>query len=238
MRDVIVMVRKGPQGKGRYPCRLGRIVLGREPGSDGLILSGDPSVSRRHGELLTRGQSVLYRNLSPNGSLVDGTVVQDTAPLGPGSKIQLGNRYVLEVHFEATPREETRGTGDSGEVWWRRGPLAQPLVRVLLVAYLVGLGGVATFFGLRSEPDVLAEFGATRQVYANDYLVRTLPPEHREERLERAERLLLKLQALERMEDWDEARLACRALMALDGDPDSPVFRFAADRHADLAGRR
>src|ERR1700734_3139389 len=98
MKEIAVSVVEGPLGGKRVALRLGRIVIGREPGGDGFALPGDFGVSREHGELRVDDQQVLYRNLSANGSIVDGQEVQGEVEIQPGASLRIG-QHLLTVNF-------------------------------------------------------------------------------------------------------------------------------------------
>jgi Inner membrane component of T3SS, cytoplasmic domain len=238
VKNVVLLVRKGPTAGSRIELELGRIEIGRDPGPDGVLLPGDSQVSRLHGELREDQGRIVYRNLSPNGTLVDRAIVREERELSPGAEIRLGNDYLIEVQFR--PRERPAKAAPQGEsgALWRSGPLARPAVRVILVVYLVALVALAVILSLRGQPTILDQFAAVRQQYLASYRPAGIDPEVRKARLARADRLVADLFALERAESWEGARLACRELMAVDGDPRSPVYRFAARHLGALAGRR
>lgn len=238
MKNVVLMVRKGPTAGSRIELELGRVELGRDPGPDGVLLPGDSQVSRLHGELREDQGRIVYRNLSPNGTLVDRAIVREERELAPGAEIRLGIDYLIEVQFR--PRERPAKAalqGESGALW-RTGPLARPAVRVILAVYLIALIALAVFLSLGGQPTVLDQFAPARREYLVSYRPAGIDPEARRARLARADRLVTDLFALERAESWEDARLACRELMAIDGDPRSPVYRFAARYLGALASRK
>ena len=238
MKNVILLVRKGPTAGNRIELELGRVELGRDPGPDGVLLPGDSQVSRLHGELREDQGRIVYRNLSPNGTLVDRAIVREERELTPGAEIRLGSDYLIEVQFR--PRERPAKAAPQGEpgALWRSGPLARPAVRAVLAIYLIALVALVVFLSLHGEPTVLDQFATTRREYLASYRPAGIDPEAKKARLARADRLVTDLFALERTESWEGARLACRELMAVDGDPHSPIYRFAARHLGALAGRR
>jgi pSer/pThr/pTyr-binding forkhead associated (FHA) protein len=238
VKNVILLVRKGPIAGSRIELELGRVDIGRDPGPDGVLLPGDSLVSRLHGELREDHGRIVYRNLSPNGTLVDRAIVREERELAPGAEIRLGNDYLIEVQFR--PRErpaKAAPRGDSGNLW-NSGPLARPAVRAILAVYLVALVVLAVFLSLRGQSTILDQFAPVRHEYLASYRPAGIDPEAKKARLDRADRLVADLLALERAESWDAARLACRELMAIDGDPRSPIYRFAARRLGALANPR
>lgn len=234
MRRVSLIIRNGPMEGTRRDLALGQTVIGRSPGPHGLLLSGDPSVSRLHGELLAEEDRVVFRNLSPHGSQVDGRPVDGSTTLEPGAVLGLGG-YRVEVRFERSEAERRAAADTAG--LWRSGPLARPAVRAALVVYLVALVALVTAAVHGSGADLDRAWERARSAYLESYATE-LPAAVRGDRLATAERLVGRLRALERSERWEEARNVCRRLMAIDGDPSSPIFRFAARRLGDLAGER
>ena len=80
------------------------MLVGRGPGSDIPIV--DPSVSRRHAELVCEGGRVRIRDLgSVNGTYVNGARVE-AATLGPGDVVAFG-RAAFRLGAGAPPRTET-----------------------------------------------------------------------------------------------------------------------------------
>lgn len=235
MRRVQLIVRSGPMEGARTESSLGRLVLGRSPGAEGFLLTGDHQVSRRHGELALEDGRVVYDNLSENGSRLDGRPVEGSTPVEPGGVLEIGSHRV-EVRFELT--ESELRDREEGRPLWRIGPLARPSVRVGLVVYLVLLAGLVLVATGSGAGDLSSLWEEARRSYRADYRPETVGEEVLAERLEEAERLVGRLRALERGERWDEARLVCRQLMAIDRDPASPVYRFAAKRLGTLSEER
>jgi len=237
--EVVLLFRRGPLEGKRIPLELGRTALGREPGADGVTLPRDHAVSRRHGELYAEDGQLVYRNLSANGTIVNRRIVQETRVLAPGDELRFGNAHLVEVQFRAAARPQPQqGAEQEEKGLLSSGPLAKPLVRVVLVAYLVGLVALVVFIELQGERGSEHAFQAVRVAYGSRYRPEGVPQEELEARLERAAVLVRKLASYERTESWSEARAACRELMALDSDPDSPLYRFGARRLGTLARRR
>jgi pSer/pThr/pTyr-binding forkhead associated (FHA) protein len=82
------LVRSGPAA-GQSITLGDDLVIGREPGSGGAVLS-DPSVSRRHA-VVRKSQDgyVIYDLGSSNGTIVDGVKLSGR-PLRNGDSIELG----------------------------------------------------------------------------------------------------------------------------------------------------
>lgn len=235
--EVVLLFRRGPLEGKQIPLRLGRVTLGREPGPEGVTLPRDHAVSRQHGELYVEDGQVVYRNLSVNGTIVNRKIVQETRVLAPGDELGFGSDHLVEVRFRAAARKEPEEeAGEKGLL--SSGPLRNPVVRVVLIAYLVGLVAVVVWVKLQGGSSAERAFQRVREAYSAGYQPEGVPEEELTARLEQAEVLVRKLTTFERTENWTEARAACRELMALDADPQSPLYRFGARRLGDLAHRR
>jgi len=227
LRDVEIRVVNGPMAGHTERIDLGRKVLGREPGADGLLLTGDEHLSRRHAELSERDGEVWLQNLSRNGSVVNGKLVQSEARLRPGTEIRLGDRHRLEVRYRPVRQRPVTGDDVSGGLL-STGPLAKPAVRIALAAYLLGMVFLAVGFSLRDDSDVLSEFAEIHQEYETSYRPEGVSQDALQRRAEQARMLVQQMAAKERAGLDAEARRACRSLMALDSDPSSPIYRYAA----------
>ncbi len=88
----------------RYPIVRSHTVIGR--GSDADITVDDSSISRKHVEILWDGKRAQVNDLgSTNGSQLNGQRVS-TAPLEPGSVIDIGRtRIVFSVLAQSAPPE-------------------------------------------------------------------------------------------------------------------------------------
>ena len=77
----------------RQPIGKPRTILGR--GSDADLRIDDPGISRRHAEIVLRGDGATIRDLgSTNGTYVDGTRIEQ-APLHEGTVLRLGSTTVV-----------------------------------------------------------------------------------------------------------------------------------------------
>ena len=237
-----LMMRKGPMaGKRRdldtAATTSGKIALGREPGFDGLILDGDVTVSRRHGELLQDHGQLVFANLSANGTDVDGKLVMGRQALRPGAILKLGG-HEIEVQYQPQTSQPPPSDATEGSVW-SSGPLARPAVRVLLAVYLLAMLLFAVFLASRGDDSAVRAYRQAREVYTEEYLsAADLPKTVREARLAKADRLAQELEAHVRGERWNLAEATCRELMTVDHDTDSPIYRFAARRLGEVADRK
>lgn len=91
----------------RHPLRPPGLVIGR--GTDADVRINDPGISRRHAQIrvIARGDTLDMDIIdlgSTNGVVLNGRRVQQ-APVGEGSRIELGNTRLL-VHTPAEPTAE------------------------------------------------------------------------------------------------------------------------------------
>ena len=74
---------------GTIVTRYGAAVIGRDPGCDVVLASGE--VSRRHAAVEVRGGSVLLTDNSANGTVVNGRLVaRATVPIEPTAALRIG----------------------------------------------------------------------------------------------------------------------------------------------------
>jgi FHA domain len=91
-----LVIRDGEGAGGEHPLD-GEVVVGREPGSAGLVLS-DPGVSRRHAAVRESAGSITVEDLgSSNGTFVNGRAISGAVELADGDEIQIGGT-VISVH--------------------------------------------------------------------------------------------------------------------------------------------
>lgn len=86
-----------------FPLTTGTHLLGRSEEADFRI--PQPSVSRRHAEIIVEGDALVIRDLgSHNGTLVNGNKVDGTMPLKPGDRVEVAN-IILRVHGLEDPTD-------------------------------------------------------------------------------------------------------------------------------------
>ena len=71
-----------------YPITRSALTIGREKRCD--IVVADRSVSRLHAEISTNGGGLVLRDLSRNGTRINGEAARETQPLRIGDVIQVG----------------------------------------------------------------------------------------------------------------------------------------------------
>lgn len=92
-----LIVDQPEKGETRFPLELPRICLGRSESND-LCLSFDAAISRKHAEIVRRGNDFVLLDLgSRHGTLVNGVAVQGQQTLSPGDRIQVGHTVVTFV---------------------------------------------------------------------------------------------------------------------------------------------
>jgi len=220
-----IVVTEGRMAGKRHELELGSVVLGREPPRDGIALPGDDTVSREHGELVAEDEQVLYKNLSSSGSLVNGEQVMDSVVVSAGDEIRLGDNTLVQVYLESAVAEKVAVPSSGGIL--SKGPLAKPGIRILLVVYLIGMLFVVVYLALDTDVATAQEWEEAQAAYAS-YGTEILSEEQRTTRLEAAAVLVRSLRMLETTQRRADARVVCAELMAIDGDPESPIYRFGA----------
>src|SRR5688572_20096834 len=92
-----LIMRKGPLPGVRFPLAE-RLILGRHRNAD--VVVQDPSASRRHAAVVSRGGRYCLLDLgSTNGTILNGKVIHGEAALAGGDLIQIGEEvfeFVLE----------------------------------------------------------------------------------------------------------------------------------------------
>lgn len=93
-RPVAELVVTEPGARSRR-VRLGDALVRIGRAGDNHIVVADAKVSRHHGELLVRRNTLVYRDLrSTNGSIVNGTRVAEMA-VGLGDRIEIGDTTIV-----------------------------------------------------------------------------------------------------------------------------------------------
>jgi hypothetical protein len=228
MQDVTITFTAGPTRGQSIEIEVGHVTVGRQPGSGGLELkNADVTVSRKHAELVENAGGVELRNLSPNGTVVDGKVVLGEVLLEPGVEVAIGSKHRFVLEWARFGRGTGSGAADETRAK-ASGPLASPVVRAVLVIYLLGMIGLAVWLGGSEESGVGAtEWPRARAAY-EAYSVKGLDDETRARRLARAEELVREVQALQTRGLYRQIAPVCREIMGLDNDVRSPLFQFGA----------
>lgn len=114
-RLVEVAVVSGSAVGTRLPLARGGLSIGRDP-TNQLVL-GDPSVSRRHAEVVEEHGAILLRDLgSTHGTYVGGVRIAEPIALNPGLQFSIGGNVLVllnagdPVPKPATPPSAQRST--------------------------------------------------------------------------------------------------------------------------------
>jgi hypothetical protein len=208
-------------------------TIGSGPSAD-LSLPGDEFVSGQHAEITFEQGTATLRNLSTNGTLVNGRPATETA-LVADDKIAVGLLYVLAVKRATRASSSARvslpvadtaaatpGGGFKMPTW--------------LMLYLAAMGVLFVVFAIlssRSETQVgLEEVQAQERTYATS---RKLAPAE----TDRVLQLLATATVYERRGDMRSAYEAYREVLSTRKpiDPRAPAYLFAAARTAAIGLR-
>lgn len=229
MKDVTVQFTAGPLSGKSIEVEVGEVVIGRQPGHGGIELVGaDTSVSRSHAELVEIDGNVVVRNKSPNGTMVNDKLVLDQSTLESGAKISIGDQFEFELTWWSAQVETivTRKPRENEET--KKSPLSSPVVRAVLVVYLGGILAVGIWFGVFADsgavgddwPGLLESYQAFQddRIKADEWL----------QRQSVAANLVRELKAMRTRGETRGQEIICRELMQIDGDPESPLYRYGA----------
>jgi S-DNA-T family DNA segregation ATPase FtsK/SpoIIIE len=244
-----IVVEKGPSAGTKLPLTRGTMTVGADAGAD-LVLPGDEFVSSRHATIAVSNGHAILRNISSNGTLVNGRPVSE-APLEPGDRISIGLLHLLSVKAVARPvaapppRRAAAAPAPVSAGAVRQAATAAPTAAaatgkpagfrmpVWLMGYLILMGLVFVFFTVRSvwsegAPD-LKQIQAEEKAYSAAH---KLP----EAETSRVLKLLETATVRERRGDARSAYEAHREVLAARRpiDPNSPAYRYAAARVAAL----
>ncbi len=231
MQDVTITFTSGPMRDRKLEFEVGHVAIGRLPGAGGLELKGaDTSVSRTHAELVEVDGNIELRNLSPNGTKVDGKLIIDAVRLKPGAKLVVGNAHAFEITWTSfqSEFEPISGKKDS-KAEKAKGPLSSPVVRAVIGVYLLVIIVVAIWLGVVAGGDSIAgdDWPSLETAY-QAYVPSGLSAEERDLRRANAKTLVRELRAL-RTQGTDEGRARiCRELMRIDRDAQSPLYQYGA----------
>ncbi|HXT27733.1 MAG TPA: FHA domain-containing protein [Vicinamibacterales bacterium] len=232
------VVDKGPSLGSQLLLTAGSFAVGRNPGND-LVLTGDDFVSGTHAELKVTPKQVRLRNLSQNGTLVNGQPVIESE-LAPGDVVSIGMRHLLVLRpYErparpaAAPRPRAVSEPSDGPMPDAAQPVKGFRLPIWLTLYLVLMAGLFVFFAFikftsQGTPG-LKEVQAMEQQYAAEH---KLTPDE----TVRVLHLLETASVHDRSGDAASASEAYREVLGARRplQPESPAYRFAAARLAAL----
>jgi hypothetical protein len=228
MQDVKVTFISGPQKGQVQEFEVGDVVIGRLPGARGLELqSADADVSRQHARLAEKEGGVELYNLSPNGTLVGGKIILDSVALEPGTEVAIGANHSFVLDWAVFATGSVNEANQAAKTK-SPGALASPVIRAVLVVYLLGM--VAMVFWLSSSDEQALSADEWPQLVAayEGYESPGLTEELRAERLARVEELMYEAQALQIRGLDKHLGPICREIMGVDNNVRSPLFQYGA----------
>lgn len=236
-----LIVEKGPSAGERVVLARGSVTIGADGGAD-LVLAGDEFVSSPHATIVVSDGGAVLRNVSANGTLVNGRPVSET-PLAAGDRISIGLLYLLTVRATpAAPPPGSSAVSAAGSTTAQQAgtPAAKAAggfrLPVWLMAYLALMGILFIFFSIvslrRGDAPDLKAIQTAETAYASG---RKLPAAE----TERVLRLLETAVVHERRGDMRSAYEVYREVLGarLPVMPQSPAYRYAAGRMAALGAR-
>ena len=230
MQDVTITFTSGPMRERSLDFEVGSLVIGRLPGDQGLELKGaDTSVSREHAVLEEVGGDIELRNLSPNGTTVDGKLILDRVKVRPGASIAIGEAHTFELAWTSFDTRIDVPAAGKGAKPAKKGPLSSPAVRVVLAIYLAGIVGVALWLGVFADSNAIAaDDWPELEVAYQAYEPGELTDAAREARMARAKTLVRELRALRTQGIEQGTGAICREMMSIDRDSQSPFYLYGA----------
>jgi len=244
-RSIKLVIRKGPNKGKEVVARGPRFTLGRDAGAD-LVLDGDQFVSRVHAEIVWSDGAPRLKNLSDNGTVLNGGTVTETA-LKPGDEISVGTHYVIGVEAGEEAPEPTRPvktdrgarikqTETNKTAKADKAATVAPTKKALsplIVLYLVGIVVLFVVLGvmkLTKKGEVtLADIKQQEVEFATEYQLDGDDTQH-------VLRLLDLAAVHESRKDWASAYEVYRELLSIRRPPEpyAPAYIYAANRMASM----
>jgi hypothetical protein len=232
MQDVTITFTRGPMSGNTLEFEVGELEIGRQPGANGLQLkNAETAVSRIHALLRELDGKVILHNQSSHGTQVDGKEVFDSVELEPGAEISIGANHDFRVEWTSFmgvgTEPEAGAEADSRTA--TPGPLASPVIRAVIVVYLLAMVGVAVWIsGATKEGGVAADDWPELQAAYETYATETISADLRAERMARAQVLLREVRTLKTRGMHEAVAPVCREIMGLDNAVTSPLFQYGA----------
>lgn len=238
MQDLRIVFTRGPMAGESSEYDLGTVIIGREPrpepGQEPLVLRGaDSSVSRNHTVLIDRDGAVVLQNTGANGTRVDGVLVLEEAILKPGAVIRIGDNHDFTVDWQRAGQHQPGKSQDAKPESVSRvastGLLGSPLVRTLLVVYLLGIIAVAVWLNWRGGlGGQIQDDWPELSVAYEAYNAPGVDAAEKARRTRLAEAMLIRLRVFRANEREADIQRLCRELMRVDADIQSPLYRYGA----------
>jgi hypothetical protein len=229
MQDITVRFTDGPLRGQKMVVEVGEVAIGRLPGKGGIELKGaDTSVSRVHAELVEQDGNIVLRNLSPNGTSVNGKLIIDETKLESGAAVEIGNRFRFELTWQSFGAETVRTVRPGKDAALKKGPLSSPIVRAVLGVYLAGMFAVAVWFAIASGDGIVGDDWPALLTAYQAWQTKDIADEMWRAREARGELLVRELRALRTQGRRNNTQAICRELMSIDSEIDSPLYRYGA----------
>jgi len=238
MMNVKLQFDAGPMRGDRHQIKLGTLVVGREPQIEAdeaafKLAGATQAISRSHIKLVYRLGCVYLQNLSANGTKVNGKPVFEEQELAPGAVLEpeQGTRISLSwtpLRRVGSEKNKTTQSSSSSSVL-SSGPLASPLVRIVLAVYLLGIVGVALWLSADGGASAFnTQEVATLKTRYESWASAAYDEVTLAANLAMIDKRTATLQVLLSQGDRRAARVICRELMAVDGSIKSPLYQYAA----------
>ena len=228
MQDIEITFTGGPLKGRSAELEVGKVLIGRQPGAGGVELKGaDTSVSRRHALLVDDGGDITVRNKSPNGTVVNGKLVLDQVVIKSGATIQIDVfEFQLEWKTFGADTVIKKPKTSSPDVL-KKSALSSPILRAVLAVYLGGILLVGLWVALIPDDGLADDDWPTLVAAYQEYQGEEVSAEAWQAREMRAQQLVRELRALRtRDPEGGNTERICRELMSIDGDVDSPLYRY------------
>lgn len=238
MMNVKLQFHAGPMRGDRHEVNLGTLVVGREPQIEGgetsfKLAGATQAISRSHFKLIYRLGCVYLQNLSANGTKIEGKVVFEEQELAPGTVVEPEEGTRITLSWTPLRRvgayTDTTKEAETSTSVLNSGPLASPLVRIILAVYLLAIVGLAVWLSQGNSKtaynaEEIATLIARYEVWANNNYDEKVVAA----KLDVIDKRTATLQVLLSQGDRRAARVICRELMAVDGSIKSPLYQYAA----------
>lgn len=238
MMNVKLQFDAGPMRGDRHEVNLGTLVVGREPQTESdetafKLAGATQAISRSHFKLVYRLGCVYLQNLSANGTKVDGKPVFEEQELAPGAVLEPEQGTRISLSWTPLRRvgaeSSTAVQSSSSSSVLNSGPLASPLVRIVLAVYLLGIVGVALWLSADSGAGSFnAQQVATLKTQYESWASASYDEQTIAANLAMIDKRTATLQVLLSRGDRRGARVICRELMAVDASVKSPLYQYAA----------
>lgn len=232
MQDITIRFLEGPLRGQKLQREIGEVVIGRQPPDErkDIELKGaNTSVSRSHAELGESDGNIVLRNLSPNGTTVNGKLIVDEVAIKSGAVIEIGDQFKLDVtwqSFGADVRPSTKKSKKAGPE--KKGPLSSPVVRAVLGIYLGGIVVLGLWLMMSGDDGRVADDWPALLASYEAWQSPEIAADTWDAREARAAVIVREMRALKTQGHSNRTGTLCRELMSIDGEISSPLYRYGA----------